>query len=84
MRYREDQGIRRTCYAGFRLPRIRFLDVTPLRDIQKTAARETTQTGDDVNVNISMRKMVLEVGYSKSMIYEILNIFRRIKTFILL
>ena len=33
-------------------------------------------------VNISMRKMILEVGYSKSMIYEILKIFRRITFFI--
>ena len=29
-------------------------------------------------VNISMRKMILEVEYSKSMICEILKIFRRI------
>ena len=44
-------------------------------------------------VNISMRKMILEVEFSKSMIYEILKIFRGItyissrddpKTFILL
>ena len=33
-------------------------------------------------VNISMRKMILEVEYSKSMIYEILKIFRRITYFI--
>ena len=33
-------------------------------------------------VNISMRKMILEMGYSKSMIYEILKIFRRITYFI--
>ena len=30
-------------------------------------------------VNISMRKMLLEVEFLKSMIYEILKIFRRIK-----
>ena len=29
-------------------------------------------------VNISMRKMIIEVEYSKSMISEILKIFRRI------
>ena len=29
-------------------------------------------------VNISMRKMILEVEFLKSMIYEILKIFRRI------
>ena len=33
-------------------------------------------------VNISMRKMILEVKYSKSMIYEIFTIFRRITYFI--
>ena len=35
-------------------------------------------------VNISMRKMILEVEYSKSMIYEILKIFRRITYFMIL
>ena len=29
-------------------------------------------------VNISMRKMILEVEFLKSMIYEMLKIFRRI------
>ena len=35
-------------------------------------------------VNISMRKIILEVEYSKSMIYEILKIFRRITYFMIL
>ena len=35
-------------------------------------------------VNISMSKMILEVEYSKSMIYEILKIFRRVTYFIIL
>ena len=35
-------------------------------------------------INISMRKMILEVEYSKSMIYEILKIFRRITYFMIL
>ena len=33
-------------------------------------------------VNISMRKMTLEVEYFKSMIYQILKIFKRIIYFI--
>ena len=33
-------------------------------------------------VNISMRKMTLEVEYYKSMIYQILKIFKRIIYFI--
>ena len=33
-------------------------------------------------VDISMRKMILEVEYSKSVIYEMLKIFRRITYFI--
>ena len=49
--------------------------------LKKRKSRQDAKD-DKLIVNISMRKMILEVGYSKSMIYEILKIFRRITYFI--
>ena len=45
------------------LPRSRFLDVTQLRDIQKTAARETTCVADAI---VSASKVLAEELQSRA------------------
>ena len=53
---------------------------TNQQPLKKRKSRQDTKEDKlfHVIVNISMRKMILEVEFLKSMIYEILKIFRRI------
>ena len=48
------------------------------KEIMQRCKRGQTFSCDSQHNNISMRKMILEVKFLKSMIYEILKIFRRI------